>query len=289
MIYVLLAAVAAGAVVGGAQSFATSKSPSADAPAEPAPIAAETPSPHAQESADDEASTTIEGKVLEVIDVPNYTYVRLESGSDDGTWAAVPTASLKVGERARVANAMKMSGFKSSALKRTFPEIYFGTLAGSKTAMHGSLPEGAAGSPHGGDDPHAGFAADHAASADPHRDPHAQNAQGAQVQPVERAPGANGKTVAEIIGQRTALSGKTIRVRATVVKATPGVLGRTYLHVRDGSGDPAAGTNDLVATTEATPSVGQTIVLEGVVAIDRDVGAGYRFPTIVEDCKVITP
>jgi hypothetical protein len=113
--------------------------------------------------------------------------------------------------------------------------------------------------------------------------------QAAQVQPVERAPGANGKTVAEIIGQRTALSGKTIRVRATVVKATPGVLGRTYLHVRDGSGDPAAGTNDLVATTEATPSVGQTILLEGVVATDRDVGAGYRFPTIVEDCKVIAP
>ena len=68
-----------------------------------------------------------------------------------------------------------------------------------------------------------------------------------------------------------------------------GVLGHTYLHLRDGSGDPGAGTNDLSATTSATPAVGETILLEGTIALDRDIGSGYKFPTILEDAVVVTP
>ena len=39
---------------------------------------------------------------------------------------------------------------------------------------------------------------------------------------------------------------------------------------------------------EATPAVGDVIIIEGVVAIDRDIGAGYKFPTIVEDARILT-
>ncbi len=54
--------------------------------------------------------------------------------------------------------------------------------------------------------------------------------------------------------------------------------------LRDGSG--AEGSNDLAATTQSTPKVGETITVECGVALDRDVGAGYRFPTLLEDCRV---
>jgi hypothetical protein len=33
--------------------------------------------------------------------------------------------------------------------------------------------------------------------------------------------------------------------------------------------------------------VGDIVVIEGVVAIDRDIGSGYKFPTIVEDAKIL--
>ncbi len=143
---------------------------------------------------------------------------------------------------------------------------------------------GAGVNPHG-QNPHAG-----AGSADPHAnlaDPRAASAAPVEVKRVDRAPGPSGKTVAEIIGQRSSLSGKTVRVRGTVVKMTAGVLGKTYLHLRDGSGDAAAGTNDVTITTTATPAVGDVVTLEGVVALDRDIGSGYRFPTLVEDAKVV--
>ena len=98
---------------------------------------------------------------------------------------------------------------------------------------------------------------------------------------------ANGRTVAEVLGERVTLAGKTIRVQATVMKVTTGVLGRTYLHVRDGSGDATKGTHDLTVTTAATPAVGQVITIEGVVALDREVGAGYSFPTLIENARVL--
>jgi hypothetical protein len=286
MVYVLIASVAAGAVIGGFRSFADARATgkAADPPATISAVA-EAPAPLEAEAAP--SGEAIEGEVLEVTNVPNYSYYRVGRKGEEGTWVAVPSATLKVGDHARVVNAMKMTGFKSTTLGKTFAVIYFGTLEGG-AAPHGAIPATPAGK-----NPHAGFADDDAASADPHgrpHDPHAQASQGGvEVKPVDRAPGPSGKTVAEVIGQRGALAGKTVRIRATVVKSTPGVLGRTYLHLRDGSGDQSAGTNDLAATTQATPAVGDTVVLEGVVAIDRDVGAGYRFPTIVEDCKIITP
>ena len=107
------------------------------------------------------------------------------------------------------------------------------------------------------------------------------------VKPLARAEGPNGKTVADVIGQRTTLSGKAVKIRGTVVKVNTGILGRTYLHLRDGSGDAAAGTNDIVVTTEATPTLGETVVVEGKVVLDRDIGSGYKFATMVEDAKVL--
>jgi len=267
MVYVLIAAVVVGAGIGGARSL-TASTPYPTAETEP-PAADETAAPgHASsvletespESPEPSASAAIDGEVLEVLQVPQYTYLRLGEKGAQGTWVAVPTASVEVGARARVGEAMKMTGFTSTTLKRTFPVIYFGTLEG------GIVDPSAAGAMSAAHVPLGPVA----------------------VKPVDRAPGPNGKTVAELVAQRTALAGKTVRIHATVVKSTPGVLGRTYLHLRDGSGDAALGSHDVAATTEATPAVGDVVLLEGVVAIDRDIGSGYKFPILVENARILS-
>jgi hypothetical protein len=190
---------------------------------------------------------------------------------------------------------MKMTGFTSTALKRTFPEIYFGTLQSGR-APHGMPSGDPSRSPHangadphaaGAADPHANVAGDHAAGADPHASMGGPSAPAVEVKPVGKAKGPEGRTVAEVIGQRDKLSGKTVRIHGTVVKSTPGILGKTYLHLRDGSGDPGAGTNDVTVTTTETPKVGDVVTVEGTVVLDRDIGAGYQFPTLVDDAKVL--
>jgi hypothetical protein len=278
MIHVLFAAIVAGAAVGATRGFGGStQPPDADTITASALAPGEAVAP--ADDRETSASSTIEGEVLEVIQVPKYSYLRVGSKGAAGTWVAVATTDLAVGAHARVGDAMKMQGFTSTALKRTFPVIYFGTLAGAQPGE----PR-AAGT-------HANGAAPGAAGAGADQEMKSAHAPlgAVDVAPVDRAQGPNARTVAEIIAQRTALAGKTVRLHATVVKATPGVLGRTYLHLRDGSGDAAAGTNDVAVTNEATPAVGDTLLVEGVVAVDRDIGAGYRFPTIVEDAKIVTP
>jgi hypothetical protein len=293
MIHVLFAAVAAGAAVGGVRGLGGTTQP---IDPDSTTAAALSPAPNAEQGGSEaRAPAAIEGEVLEAIQVPNYSYLRVGARGSEGTWAAVPTTDLAVGDHARVGDALQMQGFTSNALKRTFPVIYFGTLETSAGGAAAANPH-AKGAPlraPAAADPHANAAGPGAAGAGSDaamKSAHAPLAAVAtDVAPVARAQGPSARTVAELIAQRTELAGKTVRIHATVVKSTPGVLGRTYLHVRDGSGDAAAGTHDVTVTTDATPAVGDTVLVEGVVAIDRDIGAGYRFPTIVEDAKIVTP
>lgn len=74
------------------------------------------------------AAPQLEGKVLEVLQVPNYTYLKLQTAQGE-VWAAVPTTEVKQGASVGLASAVPMEGFHSKTLNRTFDKIMFGTLA----------------------------------------------------------------------------------------------------------------------------------------------------------------
>ena len=64
------------------------------------------------------------GKVLSVIDVPQYTY--LEVAQNKKTfWIAGPTVAAKKGDVIRFDSGMVMSNFHSKTLNRDFPAISF--------------------------------------------------------------------------------------------------------------------------------------------------------------------
>lgn len=120
--------------------------------------------------------------------------------------------------------------------------------------------------------------------------PHAGPGVAADVVPigkVSKASGINGRSVAELNAAPAALRGERVRVRAVVVKSTPAVLGRTFVHVRDGSGAAADGTHDLTVTTQEQPVVGSEVLLEGVLEFDKDFGSGYRYKVLLSDATLI--
>jgi len=125
---------ALGVVVGRATVLATSSPSSSDTltvttPMQPAPSMPMGAAPAAQAGA--ARGGTIHGTVAEVIQVPQYTYLRLESGE----WAAVTSVpSLKVGDAVDVALQNEMVNFTSSSLGRTFERIWFGTLGDAAPA-----------------------------------------------------------------------------------------------------------------------------------------------------------
>ncbi|PKN21430.1 MAG: DNA-binding protein [Deltaproteobacteria bacterium HGW-Deltaproteobacteria-3] len=90
---------------------------------------------------------------------------------------------------------------------------------------------------------------------------------------VSKAGGANAQTIGEML-------------QAKVVKVNRGILGKNWLHLQDGTGNQAAGTNDLVVTTDSLPEVGEVVTITGNLSRDRDFGAGYRYGVIIENAEV---
>jgi hypothetical protein len=89
-----------------------------------------------------------------------------------------------------------------------------------------------------------------------------------------------------VYASKTALKDKPVVVRGTVVKFNPGIMGRNWVHIRDGSGSPETKDNDLTLTTQDTVAVGDVVLARGTVRLDKDFGAGYTYPVILEDVKI---
>ncbi len=211
------------------------------------------------------ATQVVKGEVLEVKDVDAYTYLRLKTAKGE-TWAAVNKAAIKKGAQVTIDNPMVMRNFESKTLKRTFDTIVFGTLAGPGAAA----PSAAAGTPPAGgslSQIHAGVA----------------KAPETPVSKVAKAEGTNGRTVAEVNADRLALKGKPVAIHATVVKVTAGVMGKNWVHLRDGSGSAADNTDDILVTSKDLPKVGDVVTAKGVVKTDVNLGAGYAYKVLVED------
>jgi len=210
----------------------------------------------------------IEATVAEKLDVTQYSYLRLTLDDGAEIWAVVPRAEVAVGARVALHDPQLMEGFVSPSLGREFARIFFGTLEPGGEAR--AADDGA------GPSPAAVEATPTGVDVDP-----------VEVGAVARAEGPTGSTIAEAYQRRADLAGKPVRVRGVVARTVPGVLGRSFVHLRDGSGDAAQGTHDLTVTTAEQPEPGQTVLYEGTLAVDRDLGAGYRYPVLLEDARSV--
>jgi hypothetical protein len=201
------------------------------------------------------ASDAVQGKVLEVQNTDNYTYLRLNVAGKD-MWVAVELSKVKVGASVTVENAMEMKNFESKALKKTFPSIVFGNLQGN-----------------------AGNALmSHTASS--------AALEGIDAK-VAKSGAANGRTVAEVVTGASALNNKTVEIHAKVVKLNSGIMGKNWLHVRDGSGKAEDGSNDLLITTlSENIAVGSTVTVAGTVRTNKDFGSGYAYKVMLEDASI---
>jgi len=203
------------------------------------------------------ASATVTGEVLETKDVPPYTYLRLKT-KDGETWAAVNKAEFKKGSSVTIDNVVVMENFESHTLKKTFPVILFGTVADAGGAGQAAMS------------PHTGAPAP--VNAGPIK--------------VAKASGANAYTVAEIVAKATQLKTKTVVLSGKVVKYNPGIMGKNWIHLQDGSGSAASNTNDILVTSAAPTQVGSVITVSGVVQTDKDFGAGYIYRVLIEDATI---
>lgn len=218
----------------------------------------------------------ISGEVLESRDVDAYTYLRLKTAQGE-VWAAVMKAPVKKGAQVTVGNASVMNGFASRTLNKTFDHIVFGSLVDPKAA-----PAAAAKA-----DPKATTtaAAPAGAGALPPGHPKSEIV-AMKTEPVPKATGADARTVAEVWKGKSSLKDKPVTVRARVVKVNNGIMGKNWVHVRDGSGSAADGSDDILVTTKDAASLGDVVLVKGTVRTDVKLGGGYDFAVLIEDAAV---
>jgi hypothetical protein len=233
---------------------ACSRQPSSSAASGSATPAATMPPPGVQQSTD-----TVDGVVLETMDASNYTYMRLQTPKGE-IWTATAKTPVKVGDKVSVSVQTEMRDFHSPSLNRTFPVIYFASRAGQA---------GASGQPP--------MSVGHGTDGMPVQSP-------VSVKPMAPPPG--GSSIADVWANRASLVGKMVTINGTVVKFNGGILGRNWIHLQDGSGSAADGTNDITVTTDAVANVGDVITVTGTVAADKDIGAGYVYKVMLEGGKI---
>ena len=94
------------------------------------------------------------------------------------------------------------------------------------------------------------------------------------------------KSIADIYQEKAELAGKPVKLQGKVVKVNNNIMNRNFLHLQDGSGDPAAGNNDLTITSDGTAAMGDTVTVTGTLAVDTDFGYGYKYPLLLEKATI---
>jgi hypothetical protein len=225
---------------------------------------------------------SLQGQVLEVLEAAPYTYLRLRTAQGE-LWTAVPAAPVKPGDPVTVLAQVRMDNFQSATLHRTFPAVYMGTLAGAGPAS-AAAPAATAMPPAAM--PPAAMAA-MAAPAPGHGSGPAHGAAPfAPTAKVPRAAGPEGHTIAELYARQDSLKDRPVAVRARILRYMPGIMGKTWIHLADGSGKPETRDFDLTVTTQDAAKVGDVVTVKGLLHLKRDVGAGYVYPVIIEDAKL---
>ena len=226
----------AGIVVGRVSALMTQ--PQAVAASAPAPAPASAANPVAAAAP---SEGVLRGQVAEVIQVSQYTYLRFESGE----WAAVPSApTMAAGQTVSVSLQNQMTDFTSPSLGRTFATIWFGALEGAAPVVQ----------------------------AEPAAAPPAPPEVKAALQAVGSASALTLRVV-DVFSERKALSGQRVKVKGTVDRVSF-VQGVHYVHLKDGTGTAGEKTDDLLCLSTIEVAKGAAVTMEGMIALDRDVGMG---------------
>ncbi len=230
-----------------------------------------------------EKNDIITAKVIDTMNSGGYTYMQVDN-SGKQEWVAIPESEIEKGQEVRFYRGMLMKDFTSKTLNRTFATVIFSP----------GLVESDAKSPHSKtfhktkDSFSAAVKAEKtSASKSKIRTQTSSGGSMAAIVPfealeIEKIDAPNGYTVGEIFQRAKELDGKKIAVRGKVVKFSPMIMGKNWVHLQDGTGNAMKNEHDLVITTQDQVQEGDIVVVQGVLAAKKDFGAGYSYEAIIE-------
>jgi len=197
--------------------------------------------------------------VLEALDGGSYTYLRL---SQDGNefWAAISARPVVLGKNYYYQESVVMKDFESKQLQKTFESIMF-------IDYFGEFPR------------EMNRAAPHTSTA--------SHTSTSKKENLTIEYDQDELSLGELFENKDSYNGKQVKVKGEVVKISKNIMDRHWIHIQDGTsyGDQY----DLTVTmnTAVGFDVSDIISFKGTISLDKDFGAGYLYPVIMEDAQVI--
>jgi len=192
----------------------------------------------------------------EIIQTSSYTYLFV-SEEDQEYWIAIEKADIQKGGTYFYSDALEMIDFTSDELGRTFDRILFiQDFTDQPITQTKQMP----------------------IQKMTGRQPIAEKSD------IEVAPAEGGITIAELFANKESYSGKRVKISGEVVKFSPQIMDRNWIHLQDGTKDEDH--YDLTVTTQVYVNAGDIVTFEGVVALDKDFGAGYFYDVIMEEAEI---
>jgi len=194
-------------------------------------------------------------EVVDHMNASNYTYMLVKE-NDNEFWIAAPQTPVEKGEIVYFEKSMVMKNFRSDVLDKTFESILF-VQAVSKTPSNNQQQT--------------------------MQSPHSQVSSTTKLQ-IDFAPLSDGQSVKSIYEDSKSVAGKIIKIKGKVVKVNKGIMNRNWIHIQDGT--DFEGNYDLMVTSNDIANVGDVVVVEGKVSVDKDFGAGYVYKVMIEDAVI---
>ena len=194
--------------------------------------------------------------VDEVLPAKKYVYIHVTEGAEQ-FWVATAKKEIGVGDTYFFRGGLLKTNFESKEYNRMFKKIYLvsqfvpANHGGNSGALSGNkikLPE----------------------DSSPDKE---------DAKTVKKIEKAGSMKIAELVEDPQKYEGQTVQLSGECVKINPKIMGRNWIHLKDGSKDDF----DLVITSDIFVPEGTVITIKAKVTLNKDFGAGYQYDLILED------
>ena len=197
-------------------------------------------------------------EILEVVPTAKYAYIRVKEDSEN-YWVASSPGNFVTGKEYVFNEAVVKYDFKSPSLDRVFDSIYLVTkivpLARKDELKRLRFNP-------------------HAKSGDENEETSQKQNSEIQIQQL---------TLTELLNDPQRFEGELIEISGLCTKVNTNIMDRNWIHLK--ADEDAA--EELVATSKEAPAVGETIVLHAIVRLNKDFGAGYVYPILLEEAIMV--
>ncbi len=203
---------------------------------------------------------------VEVVDMQNlgkYTYMHVREGARSFCVAIPLNPDIKKGTTYYYRGGLIMANPEKLQFKEKFETVFIVASVSENPLSSNSnwMPEGS----------------DNKATS--------QNETG-EIKEVKIIPAAGVIKLSELIQNSSKYDGKIIKVQGQCVKLNRMIMNKNWLHIQDNTVNPNGQKYDLTITTVEDVQLGDVVLFEGKIAINKDFGAGYKYDIILEEARL---